>query len=150
MTTCPTCKSSAPSGALICPTCGAKLDDTSLPTAMLPPSKQRVATRLDDHSRPSTSSDPGSSDGARFATGTMLTERYRIVSLVGRGGMGEVYKAEDLKLKQIVALKFLPDAFALDGGALARFHNEVRITRQISHPNVCRVYDIGEVDGRHF
>ena len=64
--------------------------------------------------------------------------------------MGEVYKAEDLKLKQIVALKFLPEAIALDGAALARFHNEVRITRQISHPNVCRVYDIGEVDGRHF
>jgi serine/threonine-protein kinase len=80
----------------------------------------------------------------------MLTERYRIVSLLGRGGMGEVYKAEDLKLKQVVALKFLPEALALDGGALARFHNEVRITRQISHPNVCRVYDIGEVAGQHF
>jgi serine/threonine-protein kinase len=79
----------------------------------------------------------------------MLTERYRIVSLLGRGGMGEVYKAEDLKLKQIVALKFLPASLALDGGALARFHNEVRITRQISHPNVCRVYDIGEVGGGH-
>ena len=64
--------------------------------------------------------------------------------------MDSVYKAEDLKLKQIVALKFLPDAIARDGGARARFHNEVRITRQISHPNVCRVYDIGEVNGRHF
>ncbi|MFZ0062447.1 MAG: serine/threonine-protein kinase [Pyrinomonadaceae bacterium] len=91
-----------------------------------------------------------SADGARFASGTMLTERYRIVSLVGRGGMGEVYRAEDLKLKQIVALKFLPETIALDGGALARFHNEVRITRQISHSNVCRVYDIGEAQGRHF
>ena len=91
-----------------------------------------------------------SADGARFAAGTMLTERYRIVSLLGRGGMGEVYKAEDLRLKQVVALKFLPEALALDGAALARFHNEVRITRQISHPNVCRVYDIGEVAGQHF
>jgi serine/threonine-protein kinase len=80
----------------------------------------------------------------------MLTERYRIISLLGRGGMGEVYKAEDLKLKQIVALKFLPEAIAMDGAALARFHNEVRITRQISHPNVCRVYDIGEVEGLSF
>jgi serine/threonine-protein kinase len=91
-----------------------------------------------------------SADGARFASGTMLTERYRIVSLVGRGGMGEVYRAEDLKLKQIVALKFLPERIAIDGGALARFHNEVRITRQISHPNVCRVYDIGEAQGVTF
>jgi serine/threonine-protein kinase len=64
--------------------------------------------------------------------------------------MGEVYKAEDLKLKQIVALKFLPDAVARDATALARFQTEVRITRQISHPNVCRVYDIGETDGMHF
>ncbi|MBI1766014.1 MAG: serine/threonine protein kinase [Acidobacteria bacterium] len=64
--------------------------------------------------------------------------------------MGEVYKAEDLKLNQTVALKFLPESIALDGGMLARFHNEVRIARQVAHPNVCRVYDIGEVEGLHF
>ncbi|MEK6286872.1 MAG: serine/threonine-protein kinase [Acidobacteriota bacterium] len=64
--------------------------------------------------------------------------------------MGEVYKAEDLKLNQTVALKFLPEQIALDGGMLARFHNEVRIARQVAHPNVCRVYDIGEVEGLHF
>jgi serine/threonine-protein kinase len=78
-----------------------------------------------------------------------LTERYRIVSLVGRGGMGEVYKAEDLKLKQCRA-RVPAGSDRVGRGALARFHNEVRITRQISHPNVCRVYDIGEVDGRNF
>jgi hypothetical protein len=88
--------------------------------------------------------------GGRFVTGRMLAGRYRIVSLLGRGGMGEVYKAEDLKLNQTVALKFLPSAVALDGGMLARFHNEVRIARRVAHPNVCRVYDIGEVEGRHF
>src|SRR6185436_18466361 len=145
MTKCPACKTSVANDALVCPSCGAKLDAASLPTAVLPPSKQREATRPDDRLNQSI---PDSADGARFATGTRLTERYRIVSLLGRGGMGEVYKAEDLKLKQIVALKFLPDAIAMDSGALARFHNEVRITRQISHPSVCRVYDIGEVDGR--
>jgi serine/threonine-protein kinase len=80
----------------------------------------------------------------------MLAGRYRIVGLVGRGGMGEVYKAEDLKLNQTVALKFLPEAIALDGAMLARFHNEVRIARQVAHPAVCRVYDIGEVEGQHF
>lgn len=80
----------------------------------------------------------------------MLAGRYRIVGLLGKGGMGEVYKAEDLKLQQIVALKFLPDAIALDSGMLARFHNEVRIARQVSHPAVCRVYDIGEEEGRPF
>ena len=80
----------------------------------------------------------------------MLTERYRIVGLLGRGGMGEVYRADDLKLGQAVALKFLPDHLLSDGAALARFHREVRVARQVSHKNVCRVYDIGEVDGRHF
>jgi hypothetical protein len=78
-----------------------------------------------------------SNDGQRngqFVTGQMLAGRYRIVSLIGKGGMGEVYKAEDLKLNQTVALKFLPSAVALDGGMLARFHNEVRIARRVAHP----------------
>jgi serine/threonine-protein kinase len=80
----------------------------------------------------------------------MLANRYRIVSLIGRGGMGEVYRAEDLKLAQAVALKFLPEEFALSSERLARFHQEVRMARQVSHPNVCRVYDIGEAEGLQF
>jgi serine/threonine-protein kinase len=80
----------------------------------------------------------------------MLGERYRIIDLVGRGGMGEVYRAEDLTLKQTVALKFLPEELLQDSSVIDRFRQEVRITRQIAHPNVCRVYDIGEIDGRHF
>jgi serine/threonine-protein kinase len=82
--------------------------------------------------------------------GTILAERYRIVGLLGKGGMGEVYRADDLKLAQPVALKFLPDHLMSDSTALARFHREVRVARQVSHKNVCRVYDIGEIDGRHF
>jgi len=80
----------------------------------------------------------------------MLGERYRIVGLLGKGGMGEVYRADDLKLGQAVALKFLPKAVSGDEALLARFHAEVRLARQVSHPNVCRIYDIGEVEGRHF
>jgi serine/threonine-protein kinase len=64
--------------------------------------------------------------------------------------MGEVYRADDLKLGQPVALKFLPDHLLSDGAALARFHREVRVARQVSHRNVCRVYDIGDTDGRQF
>jgi serine/threonine protein kinase len=89
-------------------------------------------------------------DDARFVSGTILADRYRIVGLLGKGGMGEVYRADDLKLSQPVALKFLPDRHLSDGAALARFHREVRVARQVSHKNVCRVYDIGEIDGRHF
>ena len=150
MTTCFSCKRQVAGDAVACPDCGAVLAETSAQTAVLPPSKQREPMPRGSRQKQSSGSVADSADGARFASGTMLTERYRIVSLVGRGGMGEVYRAEDLKLKQIVALKFLPEMIALDGGALARFHNEVRITRQISHSNVCRVYDIGEAQGRHF
>jgi hypothetical protein len=84
-------------------------------------------------------------DQGRFVAGTLLSQRYRIVGLLGRGGMGEVYKAEDLKLRQLVALKFLPHTSSGDGSMLARFHREVRTARQITHPNVCRVHDIGEI-----
>src|SRR5690348_7314433 len=86
----------------------------------------------------------GSIDHGRFAPGTVLGQRYRIAALLGRGGMGEVYRADDLRLGQPVALKFLPAALGRDPVRLAQFHNEVRTARQVSHPNVCRVYDIGE------
>jgi predicted Ser/Thr protein kinase len=88
-----------------------------------------------------------SSEEGRFVPGTLLGDRYRIVSLLGVGGMGEVYRATDLRLSQQVALKFLPTELARDPKFLERFNNEVRIARQVSHPNVCRVYDIGEAEG---
>ena len=95
-------------------------------------------------------SDLDSINHGRFLPGTILGGRYRVVELLGKGGMGEVYRADDLKLGQAVALKFLPKRLAMDPARLARLLNEVRIARQVSHPNVCRVYDVGEVDGEHF
>ena len=77
----------------------------------------------------------------------MLAGRFRIVALLGKGGMGEVYRAEDVKLGQQVALKFLPDA---DAARLERLYREVRLGRQVSHPNVCRIYDVLESEGQHF
>ena len=88
--------------------------------------------------------------GERFAPGTVLGERYRIVGLLGRGGMGEVYRADDLKLEQPVALKFLPRALEGDPERLERLYGEVRMARQVSHPAVCRVWDVGEAEGQHF
>jgi len=125
--------------------------DSFSPTQLMDRDKQ--AKNAADHSGKKTSrsySSFDSIDNARFVPGEMLVERYRIVGLLGKGGMGEVYRADDLKLGQPVALKFLPDHLLSDGAALARFHREVRVARQVSHKNVCRVYDIGEVDGRHF
>ena len=80
----------------------------------------------------------------------MIADRYRVVSLLGRGGMGEVYGADDLKLGQRVALKFLPTRHGKSQSWRDGFYAEVRMARQVSHPNVCRVYDVGESDGRLF
>lgn len=93
---------------------------------------------------------PSEIPDARFSPGTILADRYRIVATLGKGGMGEVYRADDLKLGQPVALKFLPQELTHHPDRLRRFHNEVRIARQVSHPNVCRVYDIGEIEGLHY
>jgi serine/threonine-protein kinase len=92
----------------------------------------------------------GSRRGARFIPGTLLAGRYRIVNLVGRGGMGEVYRADDLRLGEAVALKFLAQRLAEDAVRLERLFNEVRTARKVSHPYVCRVHDIDEAEGQHF
>ncbi len=92
-------------------------------------------------------SSSGSIDHGRFPPGSLLDGRYRMIGLLGRGGMGEVYRADDLRLGQPVALKFLPEQLQRDPVRLAQLHNEVRTARQVSHANVCRVYDAGEADG---
>jgi eukaryotic-like serine/threonine-protein kinase len=93
---------------------------------------------------------PKSSPAGGFAPGSMIADRYRVVSLLGRGGMGEVYGADDLKLGQRVALKFLPTERGKDQSWRDQFFAEVRMARQVSHPNVCRVYDVGDSEGRLF
>ena len=175
---CNSCGTEAPPNARFCARCGkaisasgtADADETILgdegllegnletiapqPAAILP---RRPASAAPASPRPRTQSKTNpmliSSDaigGGRFAPGEMVADRYRIVALLGRGGMGEVYRAEDLKLTQVVAIKFLPTSFSQDASILERFHSEVRVARQISHPNVCRVFDIGDADGLPF
>ena len=89
-------------------------------------------------------------DDARFAPGRIFASRYRIVSLLGRGAMGEVYRADDLRLGQSVALKLMSEAIARRHDGLQRLTDEVRLARGIAHPNVCRVYDIGYAEGWHY
>jgi len=164
---CSKCGAQVPPNGRFCTSCGQAVDpdtgttllgdEASLEGATIAP--ESPAPRSTPSSRPSvhtprtptnplTSSDP--IGGGRFTPGQIIAQRYRVVALAGRGGMGEVYRAEDLTLGQVVALKFLPETLSQDAAALARFHAEVRTARQVSHPNVCRMFDIGEADGTLF
>jgi serine/threonine-protein kinase len=143
MLNCPTCDREVVEESRFCSGCGSSLEPTtSLPTQTSVPTTE--ARRI---SGGSTSDELIE---GRFLPGDVVAGRYRVVGLIGRGGMGEVYRADDLKLGQPVALKFLPEALEKNERRLERFLNEVKLARQVSHPNVCRVYDIGEVHGQHY
>ncbi|HEU5163126.1 MAG TPA: serine/threonine-protein kinase [Thermoanaerobaculia bacterium] len=122
----------------LCPSCllaaGLKPDDDPLETVI----------RDEDSDAGAMNSDPGGT--SRFTPGTTLAGRFRITGMIGSGGMGEVYRADDLKLGQPVALKFLSPSFGATRDSLARLYEEVRLGRQVAHPNVCRIYDVVEFD----
>lgn len=143
MANCTTCGSEVAGAGRFCASCGTVVDSFATQTVAI--STPRSAST----SRDSRTSSSSRSQG-RFAPGELLGGRYRIVAMLGKGGMGEVYRADDLSLDQPVALKFLPEAVTHNPQVLERFRNEVRIARQVSHPNVCRVYDLGEMEGLYF
>ncbi len=148
---CPSCSADIPASARFCPACGEAVSSVSqLPTNLASPSVAEAARRPASASKVGRLASSDSIPAGGFTPGAILAERYRIIGLLGRGGMGEVYRADDLKLGQPVALKFLPAAPGLGRDRLERFYAEVRIARQVSHPNVCRVYDVGEIDGQQF
>jgi serine/threonine-protein kinase len=150
---CPTCGSGVSEAARFCSACGEAVSSSSasqLPTNVASPSMVEKARRPPSSSKIGRLASSDSIPAGGFTPGVVLAERYRIIGLLGRGGMGEVYRADDLKLGQPVALKFLPERFAAEKDRLERFYAEVRIARQVSHPNVCRVYDVGEIEGQHY
>jgi len=113
---------------------------------MSDPAAEATAVRRDqDASTQVLRRDDTPGGDSRFAPGSILGGRYRIVSMLGRGGMGEVYRADDLRLGQAVALKFVPSNRDVD-----RLYREARAGRTVTHPNVCRLYDAVEVDGHVF
>jgi serine/threonine protein kinase len=149
MTKCTRCFAEFDESAAACPACGLSTGDSNAETAVLTPDPQaNTPTRLETSSKEDHLTTAGRT--TRFVSGTVLVGRYRIVGLVGKGGMGEVYKAEDLELDQTVALKFLPEELSKNDELLRRFRGEVRNARQVSHRNVCRVFDIGETDGLYY
>lgn len=161
MPQCSSCNADVLIDAKFCPHCGVGLGNSnekkintveSLAPTFL--EKQPPPRKPDSVSGQSSQLGSGRSrteaGGYRFPPGTILGERFRIVGPLGRGGMGEVYRADDLKLAQSVALKFLPEHVTEDQRRLDLLYNEVRLARSVSHPSVCRVYDIGEIEGQHF
>jgi eukaryotic-like serine/threonine-protein kinase len=118
--------------------------------------REDVQSLLAHHEESSAGSHPGSgaitaplTDGAtsRFSAGQVFAGRYRMIARIGKGGMGEVWHADDLVLRTPVALKFIRSARE---GAVAGILNEVRLARTITHPAVCRVFDVGQADGEVF
>ncbi len=156
MPTCPNCKKAQHEGQRFCPECGRSLEippdhgDAPLITRDAPAPSAPIAQFRRRHPQSTPTPSPSPATGSRFAPGTVLGGRYRIVSRLGRGGMGEVYRADDLELAESVALKFLPSSRNRDPGWLSHIRDEVRVTRGITHPNVCRVYDLAESDGETF
>jgi hypothetical protein len=93
---------------------------------------------------------PSGEQASDHALGELLAERFCLVRPLGQGGMGRVYEADDLTLGIRVALKLLPKGLASNGTYLAHLHQEIRLGRRVSHPNVCRIYDLGTWRGDHF
>ncbi len=150
MPPCSSCGTDVPATGRFCSACGTPCNTDDVPTLDFATATSPLPPRpaSGSSSRPSSSAEYLSE--GRFLPGRLIASRYRIIALLGRGGMGEVYRADDLTLGQPVALKFLPDEAARDQALLERFKNEVRIARRVSHPNVCRVYDVGDVEGHTF
>ena len=143
MAQCPVCMRVVDDHLSYCPGCG-----TALPPSSRTPTE---ATREADLPPVERSPTPGPAGPRQLLPGSVLAERYRIIERVAEsGGMGEVFSAEDTRLGQKVALKFIRRALERDPEMQEWFRAEVRLARQIAHPNVCRVYDIGEADGVPF
>ena len=135
MTACPSCGKLAADDCRFCPSCGSAIAAGPASTAAYSPAPNQPVWVPSD---------------GRFALGEIIADRYRVVALLGKGGMGEVFRADDMTLGQPVALKFLPANVAKEPDRLARFRQEVASARRVSHPNVCRVYDIAEHRGQPF
>ena len=139
--------------ARFCPSCGRALEELTVgqadTTTRVPPlpftaSARRTPTPLAAQPVTGWLTESDSISHGRFTPGAVFDSRYRIIGLLGKGGMGEVYRADDLSLGQPGRAEIPARRSADDPVRLAQFHNEVRTARQVSHPNVCRVYDIGE------
>ena len=125
---CPKCKTENTSDSQFCKSCA-----TPLPSQKEIPVTKTLETPTEDLTR-----------------GTIFASRYEIIEELGKGGMGKVYRVEDKKIKEEVALKLIKPEIASDEKTIERFSNELKMARKIAHRNVCRMYDLGEEKGIHY
>src|SRR5258708_14087783 len=154
---CPNCHAEAPATATSCPRCGTGLpgvqDDAQTIAGVITPTPAAV-TSLPLHSMTSEASRfarPSVAGASlRLEPGDDFGPRYRIESLIGEGGMGKVYKAYDKELDRIVALKLVRSELASDPASMQRFKQELLLASKISHKNILRIHDLGDVEGVKF
>jgi TolB-like protein/Flp pilus assembly protein TadD len=127
---CPKCHLDNPDDSKFCKECGTNITSSD---EVLPSITKTIATPIEEYPR-----------GSTFA------DRYKIIEQLGTGGMGAVYRVEDTKIGQDIALKLIKPEIASDKKTIERFRNELKTTRMISHRNVCRMFDLGDAEGTHF
>jgi serine/threonine protein kinase/Tfp pilus assembly protein PilF len=127
---CPECHSDNPSDSKYCKECATPL----------PPSEKPQVSVTETLETPT----------EELTRGTVFASRYEIIEELGKGGMGKVYRVEDKKIKEEVALKLIKPEVASDKKTIERFSNELKMARKIAHRNVCRMYDLGEEKGTHY
>ncbi len=125
---CPQCDTNNPSDSKFCKECA-----TPLPSSKEIPVTETLETPTEELTR-----------------GTLFANRYEIIEELGKGGMGKVYRVEDKKIKEEVALKLIKPEIASDKKTIERFSNELKMARKVAHRNVCRMYDLGEEKGTHY
>jgi serine/threonine protein kinase len=128
---CPKCHSENPETKQFCADCG---------TQLIPPSRDIHPEATETLQTPV----------KELTTGSTFASRYQIIEELGKGGMGRVYKVEDTKIKEKIALELIKPEIASDRETIERFGNELRLSRRIGHRNVCKMFDIGEAEGVHF
>ena len=130
MIKCPECQSDNPSDSKYCKECATSLPSSEEPQVSI---TKTIETPTEELTR-----------------GTVFASRYEIIEELGKGGMGRVYRVEDKKIKEEVALKLIKPDVASDKKTIERFSNELKMARKIAHRNVCRMYDLGEEKGTHY
>jgi serine/threonine protein kinase len=128
---CPKCHSDNPDDTIYCGKCATPLK----PSKDIPARTETIEVQAPRE---------------ELTTGFTFAGRYQIIEEIGKGGMGKVYKAQDKKIKEMVALKLIKPEIASDKKTIERFSNEMKFARKVAHRNVCRMYDLGEEKGSHF